>query len=380
MSLPLEGIYILELAPQFPGPYCTMLLADLGAEVLKVERPGIGDPARQFPHIFKSVNRNKKSMTLNLKVQSARGILSRLIKKYDVFVEGFRPGVASGLGIDYENLRKINSRVIYCSISGYGQEGPYRDLPGHDLNYQAASGMLQQGFRDKKGNFIIPEIPMSDLCSGMFSAIGIMATLMAREKNGEGQYIDVSMFDGLLSWMSIDFAVFFETGQFVRDRDAGYGIFLDKDGKPFVIGIAHEDSFWDPLCSAIGLEECIGLRAAERRSRREELREKLQTIFSQKPLHLWYELLMKADVPISPVQSLDKVAKDPHVAYRKMVREISLRSGEKIKQINFPIRFSHFQPEFRIPFPELGEHTTEILESIGYSKNEREDFMKRGVV
>jgi crotonobetainyl-CoA:carnitine CoA-transferase CaiB-like acyl-CoA transferase len=166
MNLPLEGIRVLESAHQYPGPYCGMLLADMGAEVIKVERPDGGDPARQFSLFFQSINRNKKSVTLDFKVPAAREILYRLAAQADVFTEGFRPGVASRLGLDYPTLEKVNPRLIYCSISGYGQAGPYRDRPGHDLNYQAATGMLGS-FKDREGNLVTPGVAIGDLSSGM---------------------------------------------------------------------------------------------------------------------------------------------------------------------------------------------------------------------
>lgn len=379
MAFPLEGIRILDSAHQYPGPYCSMLLADLGAEVLKVERPGIGDPARYLPHFFRSINRNKKSLTLNLKLPAAREILYRLVERSDVFTEGFRPGVSSRLGIDYETLHKINPRLIYCSISGYGQEGPYRDLPGHDLNYQAMAGMLDC-FRDREGDFVAPGVAIGDLSSGMFASLGILAALMAREKTGQGQYIDVSMFDGLLSWMSIYFGIFFGTGRFDRDRDAGYGIFQAGDGRSFTLGIAHEDWFWDRLYTAIGLEEYRGIGTIERRGRRHELAEKIQAVFSKKTREEWLKLLMEADVPIAPVQDLGQVVEDPHVIFREMIQKISLRSGEENRQVSFPIKLSDMEQNIRIPPPELGEHTEEILEWAGYSKDEIGRFEREGVV
>lgn len=379
MTFPLEGIRILDSAHQYPGPYCSMLLADLGAEVLKVERPGIGDPARQLPHFFRSINRNKKSLTLDLKLPAAREIFYRLVERSDVLTEGFRPGVASRLGIDYETLHKINPRLVYCSISGYGQEGPYRDLPGHDLNYQAMAGMLNC-FRDREGDFVAPGVAIGDLSSGMFASVGILAALMAREKTGQGQYIDVSMFDGLLSWMSIYFGIFFGTGRFDTDRDAGYGIFQAGDGRSFALGIAHEDWFWDRLCSAIGVEEYRGIGTIERRRRRKELAEKIQAVFSKKTREEWLKLLMEADVPVAPVQDLGQVVEDPHVLFREMIQKVSLRSGEENRQVSFPIKLSDVPQKIRIPPPELGENTEQILEWVGYSKDEIGRFEREGVV
>lgn len=376
---PLEGIRILESAHQYPGPYCSLLLADLGAEVIKIERPGVGDLARQSAHFFQSINGNKKSLTLDLKLPAARKILYRLVEHSDVFMDGFRPGVAGRIGMDYPTLRKINPRLIYCSISGYGQEGPYRDLPGHDLNYQAMAGMLHC-FQDEKGNFVAPGVAIGDLSSGMFSAIGILAALQARQKTGQGQFIDVSMFDGLLSWMSTRLGIFWGTGWFEMERDAGYGIFQAKDGQFFTLAIAHEDWFWGRLCAAIGLPEYQGIKAMERRRRRPELVERLQKVFLTKPREEWLKVIIQADVPVAPVQNPEEIEKDPHVAFRKMVQEVSFADGEKIRQVEFPMKLSDMPDKLRTPPPRLGEHTEEILKSIGYRDEEIDTFKKEGTI
>jgi crotonobetainyl-CoA:carnitine CoA-transferase CaiB-like acyl-CoA transferase len=377
--MPLEGIRILESAHQYPGPYCSLLLADLGAEVIKIERPGVGDLARQMTHFFQSINGNKKSLTLDLTLPAARKILYRLVENSDVFMEGFRPGVASRIGIDYPTLGKINPRLIYCSISGYGQEGPYKNLPGHDLNYLSMAGMMYC-FQDERGNFVAPGVAIGDLSSGMFAAIGILAALQGRQKTGQGQFIDVSMFDGLLSWMSTRLGIFWGTGRFERERDAGYGTFRSKDGQFFTLAIAHEDWFWERLCVAIGLPEYQGIRGMDRRKRRPELFEKLQKVFLEKPREEWLKVITQADVPIAPVQNPEEIEKDPHVVFRKMVQEITLSPGEKIKQVGFPIKLSDTPYKLRNPPPRLGEHTEEILKSIGYRGEEIDKFKKEGAI
>jgi crotonobetainyl-CoA:carnitine CoA-transferase CaiB-like acyl-CoA transferase len=379
MTYPLEGIRVLDSAHQYPGPYCTMLLGDLGAEVIKLEKPPVGDPARRQKGFFQSINRSKKSITLNLKIPTAREILFRLVKDADVFTEGFRPGVVKRLGIDYGKLREINPRLIYCSISGYGQDGPYRDLPGHDLNYMAMAGMLS-GFRDAHGNFIQPGVAIGDLSSGMFAAIGILSALLAREKTGKGQLVDVSMFDGLLSWMSTKFGVFHETGNAERVYDAGYGIFKASDGTFFTLGIAHENWFWDRLCSATGLDEYRGLGIAERRIRRRELVESLQAVFLNKKRDEWIRILTEADVPVARIQTPDEVVNDPQVLFRKMFQDVALSSGETSLQTGFPVKLSQTPAEIQGPPPELGEHTDEILRKAGYSDKEIEGFRKEGAI
>jgi crotonobetainyl-CoA:carnitine CoA-transferase CaiB-like acyl-CoA transferase len=349
MTLPLEGIRVLESAHQYPGPYCGMLLADMGAEVIKVERPDGGDAGRQFPLFYQNINRNKKSLTLNLKIPEAREILHRLIVRADVFTEGFRPGVAVRLGLDYPTLEKINPRLVYCSISGYGQEGPYRDLPGHDLNYQAATGMLEF-LKDREGNPITPGVAIGDLSSGMFSVIGILAALMAREKTGSGQYIDSAMTDGLLSWMSFQFGSTREANP-QEQNDPGYGVFKAGDGRLFTLGIAHEDWFWDRLCQAVGLKQYQGLTTFERRKRKKEIVEMMLQVFSLKDRNYWIEILIEADVPVAAVRSPNEVSQDPHFISRGMFQEISLKSGEKIGQVSFPINLSQMQRGIRRPPP-----------------------------
>ncbi len=379
MTLPLEGIKILDSAHQYPGPYCSMLLGDLGAEIIKVEQPGIGDPARANPGFFKGINRSKKSITLDLKKPSATEIIKRLVREADVFTEGFRPGVVKRLGVDYETLKEINPRLIYCSISGYGQDGPYRDLPGHDLNYMAMAGMLDS-IRDKDGNHVPPGVAIGDLSSGMFAVIGIMAALMAREKTGQGQYIDVSMFDGLLSWMSIRFGLFFNTGSSERPYDAGYGVFKAGDGKPFTLGIAHENWFWDRLCQACGLPEYIGIPSRERHQRRKELVGKLEEVFSQKTRDEWIKILIEADVPVAPIKTPEQALEDPQVIFRKMIQEIPIPSGGSIKQVAFPIKLSETPAVMQSPPPELGEHTEEVLLKAGYRREDVDRFREEGAI
>lgn len=380
MSLPLDGIRILDSAHQYPGPYCSMLLADMGAEVLKIERPGSGDPARQVPDFFRTINRNKRSLTLDVKREEGREILLRLVEGCDVFTEGFRPGVVKRLGIDFEALSRVNPRLVYCSISGYGQTGPFRDVPGHDLNYQAMAGMLE-AFRDRQGEYVVPRVTVADLSSGMFAALGILGALMARERSGKGQYVDVSMFDGVLSWMGASVGMSFSAGVFDFGQDAGYGIFRGADGRSFSLGIAHEDWFWQRLCLVLGMEEHAGLNALERRVERPRLEKVMQAVFSRRTRDEWVEALIEADVPVAPVHDMEALAGDPHVKARNLIQDIFLASGQTSRQVSFPVEFSACDARrIRRPPPELGEHTDEVLAEIGYSDEEVSRLRREGIV
>ncbi|MDA3833794.1 MAG: CaiB/BaiF CoA-transferase family protein, partial [Spirochaetales bacterium] len=336
MDKPLSGVKVIESALQYPGPYCGMLLAQMGAEVVKLETPGTGDPARHLPSFFNSINCNKKSITLNLKKPEGRQILHRLIKAYDVFMEGFRPGVGERIGIDYNTLSQINPGLIYCSITGYGQDGPCRNLPGHDLNFQAVSGMLSGCFKQSDEGYFQPGLAIADVTSGMFAAISILSALVRRDKTAAGTYIDVSMTDGLISLLSTHFGNYFETGSTRRTRDAGYGLYKTVDGQFIALGIAHEDWFWDRMCMVMGLEQLQGINSMERREKREELVAKLQEVFLKKTQSEWIDLLSSADVPVSPVQSLERVFADPQIQSRQMFQEILSVSGSKMTATNYP--------------------------------------------
>jgi crotonobetainyl-CoA:carnitine CoA-transferase CaiB-like acyl-CoA transferase len=391
---PLEGIKILDLTRLLPGPYGTMLLGDLGAEVIKVEEPERGDYARWNPPQINGVgsrhlllNRNKKSLTLNLKVPEGKAVLRRMVEQgADVLIEQFRPGVMERLGVGYRDLEKINPRIIYCSLTGYGQDGPYRDLAGHDLNYIGIAGVL--GLTGQKGGSpVIPGIQIADLIGGgLYAVIGILSALMARQKTGRGQYVDISMLDGVVSLLPDSAALYFAEGKAPRagERRLGgglpqYQVYQTQDGKYLAVG-ALEEKFWANLCRLIGKPEWDEQIPREGEPRCEEIQKELARIFQTKTRKEWLGLLMNEDTCVSAVQSLDEVFEDPHVRSRQMLVETTHPKAGRVRQIGVPIKFSETPGEIRRPAPEIGEHTEEILGQLGYASEEIDRLRRTGVI
>jgi len=354
--LPLEGVNILDLSRMLPGPYCTMLLSDLGADVLVIEIPG-----RAFtpPHL----QRNKKSINLNLKTDSGREIFYKIVKDFDVLLEGFRPGVTKKLGIDYEAVKRVNPDVIYCSISGFGQDGPYANIPGHDINYIGYGGILSVPGRPPE----LPGTTIADLGSSMFAVISILSALMGRDKTMKGQYIDISMLDSMVSWMGTSIGRALAGGSV-----STYGVFEVKDG--YITLGALEDKFRKSFFKIIE-----GFAGPEKR-RHVKQKDVFSDILKMKTASEWVKLLTDADVPCSPVSTPDEVFMDPQVLHRGMVVEIDGPTG-KTKQIPFPGKFSDSPvQEIRSPPPMIGEHTKEVLTGLGYSEEEIEKFRIDGVI
>ena len=379
---PLTGLKMLDLSRLLPGPYCSLLLADLGMDVLKIEDPELGDYSRKMGYVrnqdsafFLALNRNKKSMKLNLKVKEGKEIFYKLIESYDILLESFRPGVMDSLGIGYSELKRRNPRIIFCSLSGYGQDGPYRERSGHDINYIGLGGVLELT-GSKEGPPVPPVVQIADIgAGGMMAAIAILASLVHREKTGEGQFLDISMLDGVISWLSMHAGKYFMDGELpergkmqLTGRYACYQVYPTKDGRYMSLG-ALEPKFWKNFCEAIKRPDLI-LKQYIEGVDQERMIEEVKKIFKTKTQREWVDFFKEVDACCEPILTLEEVFQHPQVLQRKMVVECNHPIEGKIRQLGSPIKSSLFSFEIRTPPPSWGEHTLEVLREIGYSDEE----------
>jgi len=390
----LEGIKVLDLSRALAGPYCTMLLGDMGADVIKIERPGKGDDSRAWgpPFIegesayFLSINRNKKSITLNLKSEKGKEILFKLIKISDVLIETNRPGVMEKLGLSFEEVKKVNPKIVYCSISGFGQTGPYKLRPGFDQVIQGMGGLMSITGEENRPPIKVG-VAITDVGAGMYAAIGILAALLRRDKTGKGEYIDVSMLDGTISWLTYQSGRYFASGEVPKPMGSGHPLIVPYQAfktKDIYINIAvGNDSLWRKFCETIGLNIADDPKFstnAKRVENKEELIKILNEILSKKTGKEWLEILNKAGIPCGPIYKLNDIFSDPHVLSRGMVSEIEHPKAGKIKLTGVPIKFKNSPGKIRLHPPLLGENNFEILEEIGYKKEEIEKFREEGVI
>ncbi len=377
----LEGIKVLDLSRLFPGPYCSMILADMGADVLRIEDRRFEAEGPGMPTVL----RNKRHMTLNLKHPRGLEIFCRMARKADVILEGFRPGVTDRLGIGYGPMKKMNERLIYCSVTGYGQDGPYKDMVGHDINYLSFAGVL--GLTGEPGRKpVIPPIQVADMAAGgMYAAIGILAALVVRQATGKGQYIDISMMDGIVAMLPFPASLLWGLGKTPRRGDTllsgrfpCYSVYETKEGEYISIG-ALEPRFWMELCRKLGREDYIPLQFDEG-EKRGEVFLFLEKTFKGKTREEWMEELKDLDVCIGKVLHLDEAFKDPRVVQRKMVTEfVDPRKG-KMKLLSSPIKMSETPPDIRRAPAVFGEHTEEVLKELGFQEEEIRQRKKAGVV
>jgi crotonobetainyl-CoA:carnitine CoA-transferase CaiB-like acyl-CoA transferase len=377
----LDGVRVLDLTRLYPGPYCTMMMADMGADVIKVESPGEGDYMRKMGPsdgsgdslYFQLLNRNKKSITLNLKAGKGVELFLRLAETADVVIEGFRPGVTAGLGIGYEDVCRVNPDVIYCSITGYGQDGPLRDRAGHDLNYIALAGIL--GVTGNRGQApAIPGVQIGDVGGGAQMALSaVLAALYAREKGQGGRYIDVAMLDGLISWLPLPMAEVFAGGSMGRGSGilngglACYSVYETADGGYMSLG-ALEKKFWLDFCEAAGRPEWV---KKHYHPDQDSLRREVAATFKEKTRNEWEAIFQTVDACCEPVLSLEEVADHPQVKARGMVGE---------KKLAFPVKFSTGEKMHHMASPGLGEHTSEVLMGAGIAENELKSLQNEGIL
>jgi alpha-methylacyl-CoA racemase len=402
VSLPLEGIRVLDLSRLLPGGFCSLLLADFGADVLKVEDTGMGDYIRWSPPyyegahdsaksaLFLSLNRNKRSIRLDLKNERGREALLRLVGEYDVVLESFRPGVLDRLGVGYERMREVNPGLVYCAISGYGQDGPKRDASGHDMNYLGLIGLL--GLTGERGGEPVQAAgQIADLGGGaLMGAFGILAALRERDGSGEspgsglGQVVDVSMADGALSWLAMVAASYFADGAVPRRGElplAGslvcYRPYECADG--WVTLGALEPKFWQGFCRGVGREDLI---AAQFERPGSEAHAQVQEIFKQRTRDQWEAFARDHDCCLEPVLELDEALSSELVRARDMVVEIDQPGAEQpVRQLGVPVKLTRTPGNHaRLAGPSLGEHTEEVLLAAGYSEAEVAELLADGAV
>ena len=375
---PLHGVRVLDLSRVLAGPYCTMVLGDLGADVIKVEPPE-GDETRAWGPPFAvgesayylCVNRNKRGMVVDLKTDEGQARLRALARKCDVLVENFRPDTLARYGLDYETLRAEDPRLVYCSISGFGQTGPLRDRPGYDFMIQAMGGLMSVT-GDPDGEPMKVGVAAADLFAGQYAVIAILAALQARERTGEGQYIDIALFDSQLGWLANVASNYLISGNLpqrygnAHPNIVPYQSFAAADGW-FALAVGNDKQF-ARLCELIGKAEWgSDERFATNAARviySDELVALLEPIFALLRVDEWLSALEAADIPCGPINTLDKVFADPQVSAREMLVTMEHPTIGDLPLVGSPLKFSQTPVEYRLPPPRLGEHTDEILREV----------------
>lgn len=392
---PLEGIRVLDLSQIMAGPYCTMVLGDLGAEIIKIEKIDGGDDSRQMgPFIngestcFFQINRNKKSVVLNLKRDEGREIFYKLAEKADVIVENFRPGVTKKLGVDYETIRSINPSIIYCSISGYGQTGPYAHKGGFDLVAQGMTGIMSMT-GEPGGRPLKSGIAIYDIGAGITSAYSILAAYIHRMKTGQGQHIDVSVAEIGLPWFIWEAAAYFANGTIPtatgsRHRAlAPYQALKTKDGF-MILGCANQRT-WENFCkNVINRPELINDERfktnADRVKNVDELEQLIEAELSKENTDYWLKKCEEAGVPAGPINNFAQAVKDPHYIARGLIQEVEHPVIGKMKTIGIPTKFSETPGKIRMPAPTLGQHTEEVLQAIGIEKEDIKRLRENNII
>jgi crotonobetainyl-CoA:carnitine CoA-transferase CaiB-like acyl-CoA transferase len=386
VSGPLEGVRVLDLTRLLPGNYCTLLLADLGADVMKVEEPGRGDYIRWAPPlvdgegaVHRALNRGKRSATLDLKASEGSAVLRRMVRHADALVESYRPGVLDRLGVGFEALRAENERLVHCAITGYGQDGPYRDRAGHDIDYIGYAGILHAtGAPD--GPPVLPAVQVGDFGGGMAAALAIAAAVGEAARTGRGRFVDVSMLDVAMSWSGVLLAWYLATGEPPprggMPLDGGlacYRVYRCADGKHLAVG-ALEPRFWRTLCEELGLADLGDVHLDP--GRQEEIASRLQGVLGKRTRDEWVDLLASKETCVAPVNDVSEAVRDPQVEHRRLVA-----SAEGTFVGPGPaVRLADGGAAAMRPAPALGEHTEEILREAGFDGDEVAALRQNGVV
>ena len=391
MNQPLSEIKVIDVTSVMAGPYCTMLLGDMGANVIKIEPPA-GDMIRKSPpHVggestyYLYANRNKRGMTLNLQTIEGRQVLLELVKDADVFVENYRPQTKTRLGIDYSVMQEINPKLIYCSISGFGQTGPWAERPGFDQIAQGMSGLMSvTGFADPTR----VGVAIGDSVASLFATYGILCALIEREKSGRGQFLETSLLEGLIAVLGFQAAKYFGTGErpLAQGNDhasfSPYGTYKTKDG--YINIAAATERMWEKLCGFLEINELIDdprfNTMTSRVENKDELREIMETRLSQSGSDEWIETLNRGGIACGPIYFIDQVFNDDHVMERKMLLEIGHSVVGKVATIGFPVKMVRTPCEITYPPPVLGQHTLEILKGIHYTEEQIGELKRKGIV
>ena len=396
MPRALEGITVLDMTHLMAGPWCSMMLADSGARVIKIEPPKGGDISRSMGSVFLegestiylSVNRNKESITLNLQTPQGREVFYQLARKADVVIENMRPGAVKRLGVDYETLSAINPRIVFCSISGYGQEGPYRDRPANDPILQAMGGLMaitgEEGGDPCRVGASVP-----DYGAAALAAYGITAALLSRERTGRGQWVQLSLLDATVSCLQPREGEYFAVGQEMTPMGSAhpafvpYQAFRASDGRYVYLSVFTE-KFWHSFCGAVGWGELVSdprfATNPQRVANREELIPMVKELFLQKPAAEWVGVMEEAGVPCGPVNGMGDALSDPQLLMNGMVVELEHPKVGKIRNLGSVVKFSGTPVQYRTAPPLMGQHTESVLAEMGYSEEQIAEMRAEGVL